>query len=159
MPDMLVKLYQLPEAQPLYDQLSSVGIEIRRSIAPEKHLVVGWVQQHFGAAWGSETEVAYSNHPVSCWIATDETGCIGFACYDATTKGFFGPTGVNETYRGKGIGRALLLACMHDMRAQGYGYGIIGAAGPVDFYAKAVDAVAIPDSWPGVYKGMLREPK
>jgi hypothetical protein len=45
------------------------------------------------------------------------------------------------------------------MRAQGYGYAIIGAAGPVDFYAKAVNAVAIPDSWPGVYKGMLRDPQ
>ena len=155
MPDMLVKLYQLPEIKPLIDQLSAEGIDVRRSIAPEKHIVVDWVREHFSAGWASETDVAYSNHPISCWIATHKGACVGFACYDATSKGFFGPTGVNETYRGKGIGKALLLVCMHDMRSQGYGYGVIGAAGPVDFYAKAVNAVEIPDSWPGVYKGML----
>ena len=46
-----------------------------------------------------------------------------------TAKAFFGPTGVDETYRGKGIGKALLLVCLHDMYAQGYAYGIIGDAG------------------------------
>lgn len=159
MPDMLVKLYQLPEAKPLLDKLNFLGFTVRRSIAPEKHIVVNWVREKFNAAWGSETETAYSNHPVSCWVATYEETLIGFACYDATAKAFFGPTGVNEKYRGKGIGKALLLVCLHDMYAQGYGYGIIGGAGPVDFYAKAVGAVAIPDSSPGMYRGMLRDPK
>ena len=157
MPDLLVKLYELPEVQPLIADLHAQGIDVRRSIAPEKYVVVEWVRGCFGAAWASETDVAYSNHPVSCWIATHEEKCIGFACFDATTKAFFGPTGVDETYRGKGIGKALLLVCLHDMRAQGYGYTIIGAAGPVDFYVKTVGAIPIPDSSPGVYRGMLSD--
>lgn len=36
-----------------------------------------------------------------------------------------------------------------------YGYAIIGWVGPAEFYAKAVGAVEIPDSTPGVYRGML----
>jgi GNAT superfamily N-acetyltransferase len=63
---------------------------------------------------------------------------------------------VDETYRGRGIGKALLLACLHDMWAQGYGYAIIGWAGPVDFYIRAVGAIVIPDSSPGIYRGMLK---
>lgn len=157
--DMLVKLYELPPMQPLLDELSAQGIEVRRALAPEKHFVTAFIGQHFGAYWVSETEVAYASRPPSCWIATHEGRCIGFACYDTTAKGFFGPTGVDETYRGKGIGRALLLACLYDMRAQGYGYAIIGDAGPMDFYTKAVGAVAIPGSNPGVYRGMLHAPK
>lgn len=85
-----------------------------------------------------------------------EDKLVGFACYDATCKGFFGPTGVDDVCRGKGVGTALLLACLHDMRAQGYGYAVIGGAGPVAFYEKTVGAIEIPDSKPGIYKGMLR---
>jgi len=34
---------------------------------------------------------------------------IGFAAFEATMRGFFGPTGVAETERGKDIGKALLI--------------------------------------------------
>ena len=37
----------------------------------------------------------------------------------------------------------------------GYAYAIIGAAGPVEFYAKAVGATVIPDSSPGIYADLL----
>ena len=159
MPDMLVKLYDLPEVKPLVGSLRAEGIDVRRSIAPEKHVIVNWVRQKFSPGWASETEVAYTNHPIACWIATQEAKCVGFACYNATAKDFFGPTGVDERCRGKGIGRALLLVCLYDLLAQGYAYAIIGAAGPTDFYKKAVGAVAIPDSWPGIYRGMLYDQK
>lgn len=156
MTDMLVKLYALPPLHPEIEAQHAHGIEIRRSIAPEKHLVVDWVQKHFNPHWGSETDVAYGNKPVSCFVATLDERLIGFACYDATARGFFGPTGVLEVARGKGTGKALLLACLHDMLAQGYGYGVIGGVGPADFYTKAAGAVIIPDSTPGIYRGMLK---
>lgn len=41
------------------------------------------------------------------------------------------------------------------MRAAGYAYAIIGGVGPADFYARAVGAVEIPDSTPGIYADML----
>ncbi len=156
MPDMLVKLYALPDAQPVYQKLAAEGIDIRRALAPERHVVLAWVRATFGEFWVSETEIAYSNRPISCWVATDDGLCVGFGCYDATQRGFFGPTGVNESMRGKGVGKALLLACLHDMRSQGYGYAVIGGVGPIDFYATCVGAVLIPDSDPGIYRGMLR---
>jgi hypothetical protein len=98
---------------------------------------------------------ALSSNPVSCYIAVKEERLIGFACYDATALGYFGPTGVEESQRGKGTGRALLLACLLDMRIKGYGYAVIGFVGPAEFYRKAVGAVEIPDSTPGIWKGML----
>jgi ribosomal protein S18 acetylase RimI-like enzyme len=155
MPDMLVKLYSLPRWDTLREKLAAQGIDIRRTIPPEKHKVVEWVRQHFGAGWASETEVAYTNHPTSCFIAVCNKKILGFACYDATCKDFFGPTGVDETQRGQGIGKALLLACMDAMAAEGYAYAIIGSAGPQDFYVKAVGATPIEGSHPGIYRGML----
>src|SRR5690606_24943015 len=119
MPDMLVKLYELPDSKPLIDSLSAAGIDVSPSIAPATHHITAWVRQHFSQGWQSETEVSYSRNPISCWVATQESTLLGFACYDVTAKGFFGPTGVDETLRGKGIGKALLFACLEDMRAQG----------------------------------------
>lgn len=57
--------------------------------------------------------------------------------------------------RGKGIGEALLIESLAAMRATGYAYAIIGGAGPTQFYARAVGAVEIPGSTPGIYAGML----
>ena len=157
MNDLLVKLYELPPLAPVLASQQEQGILIRRGIAPEKHIVLDWIETHFGRGWASETDVAYCNQPNTCFVATVRQRLVGFACYDTTRRGFFGPTGVDEEMRGKGIGKALLLACLHDMYAQGYGYGIIGAAGPVDFYKRAVGAIEIENSSPGVYFNMLRE--
>jgi len=41
------------------------------------------------------------------------------------------------------------------MKHQGVGYAIIGGVGPAEFYTKAVGAVAIEDSAPGIYRGLL----
>jgi len=153
MTDMLVKLYALPP-MPSID----ATIHLRRGLAPEKHLVLDWVETHFSAYWRSECDVAFARQPVSCFLAIEDKQLIGFGCYDTTRRAFFGPTGVLESARGRGLGKALLLACLHDMYAQGYGYGIIGGVGPVEFYQKAVGATVIHDSTPGVYDGLLRKP-
>lgn len=151
MSDMLVPLYRLPK-----ENDPSNDFSIRRPLAPEKSIVLAWVKDHFGQGWSDECDVAFSNAPVTCYIAIQDEQLIGFACYDATMKNFFGPTGVKEDARGLGAGKALLLRCFHSMKEAGYGYGIIGGAGPVEFYEHTLGAIAIPDSKPGIYAGMLR---
>ncbi len=157
MSDLLVRLYKLPALEPVIEAQRAAGIVIRRAIAPEKSAVLKWVGKYFNERWVSEVDVTFGHIPVGCFIAVVDKEMIGFGCCDATARGFFGPTGVSEEARGKGTGKALLLACLHDLRAQGYGYGIIGGAGPVDFYVKAVAATVIEDSSSGLYEGMLRE--
>ncbi|MHC2333048.1 GNAT family N-acetyltransferase [Bradyrhizobium sp. USDA 4454] len=153
--DMLVKLYALPNSRPAYDRLQQGGIVMRRALAPEKHKVTAWVRETFSEAWASETDVAFSRQPVSCFIATQQKKIVGFACYDATCRNFFGPTGVAPAAQQGGIGKALLFACLEDMKYQGFGYAIIGGVGPAEFYEKAVGAVAIDGSAPGIYRGLL----
>jgi GNAT superfamily N-acetyltransferase len=156
MPDMLVKLYELPPLQPYLDKMAGQGVQLRRGLPPEKHNVLKWVGEHFSPFWVSETDVAFGHQPPGVFVATENDKLLGFACIDATARGVFGPTGVDEATRGRGIGAALLLIALHDMRARGYAYGVIGGAGPTEFYAKIVGAVEIPDSWPGLYTGLLR---
>lgn len=149
--DMLVRLCNLQFEQPALPE----GIVIKRAIGPELHVVTDWVRREFGEGWASECTVAITNQPSTCFVAVENGKILGFACYDATYRDFFGPTGVSEEARNKGIGKALLMRCMEAMYHAGYAYAIIGGAGPKDYYGRCVDAMLIPDSEPGVYFQML----
>jgi hypothetical protein len=152
--DMLVKLYTLPNPTDLLQRLATKKIVIRRAMAHEKHLVLNWVETHFCNAtpgWRSECDVAFSHSPIACQIAIKEDQVVGFACYDVAAKNLFGPIGIAENQRLKGVGTLLLVTTLYCMRDQGYAYGIIGHAGPANFFTKAVGAIAIPDSTPGIY--------
>ena len=157
MSDMLVKLYDLPDYSGAVAGLRSAGVEIRRAIPPEKHLAVNWVMKTFNSpGWASECEKAFGNTPVACMLAVEKEAIVGFCCYDATCRGFLGPMGVNESCRNRGIGKALLWAALHAMWEIGYGYAVIGWAGPKDFYARTVGATVIEGSTPGIYRGMAK---
>jgi predicted N-acetyltransferase YhbS len=153
--DMLVRLYDLPDAAELYREVAAAGVTLRRARAFEKHTVAAFAKEHFSAKWVSEIEVALSRQPVACFIATRDQRILGFACIDVTQRGFFGPTGVAESARSLGLGKALLFKALDALRELGYAYAIIGGVGPKEFYAKACGAVEIAGSNPGVYSDIL----
>ena len=157
MHDMLVRLYDLPDLPPALDGARRAGVSVRRALAPEVAVVVAWAQEHFPGS-AAEVRIACGRMPISCFIAVREGRILGFACYDATARNFFGPEAVVEAERGRGVGRALLLAALHAQREQGYAYSIVGGVGPAEFYARTVGAVAIAGSTPGIYAGMLNLP-
>lgn len=153
--DMLVRLYDLPDSTVLARQVEDAGVIVRRARAFEKHTVSEFAVANFSPKWASEVEVAISRQPVTCFIATKEKRILGFACYDATMRGFFGPTGVLDEARGLGLGKLLLLRSLEALREAGYAYGIIGGVGPREFYEKACGAIEIAGSDPGVYRDLL----
>lgn len=152
MPDLLVNLLELPALEPISDQ----SVNIRRAQPFEITPVREFIEKNFSVAWADEVSVGFANKPVTVYIATRDARVIGFAGYECTRKAFFGPTGVAEKERGRGIGKALLIAAMSGLRELGYVYGIIGGAGPVGFYREAVGAIVIPDSAPGIYTDLLK---
>lgn len=153
--DLLVNLYgrKLDE---LRRRAEGVEATIRTALPPEQHIVKDWVRTHFSEYWVSEVSAAMAHQPPGCLVAVVDGELVGFACHDATARGFFGPTGVSETQRGKGIGLALFYHALMAMKAQGYAYAIVGSAGPVDFYVNAVGAMPIPSDNEDIYKGLLR---
>ncbi len=90
--DMLVKLYDLRPDAELEARIAAHGFEIRPALPPELHVVTRWIASRFGEGWASEATIAMSRQPVSCLLAIAEGKLAGFACYDATARGFFGPT-------------------------------------------------------------------
>jgi len=156
MPDLLVNLLKLPPLEPAPHELNNGNIIVRRAQPFEITQTLDFVEREFSVAWADEISVGFANKPVTVYIATTEKEIIGFAAYECTRRGFFGPTGVVDSMQGRGIGKALLLASLWGLREMGYVYGIIGRAGPVGFYEKAVGAIVIPDSEPGIYTDLLK---
>ena len=153
--DMLVRLYDLPDSGELQQRVEAGGVALRRPRAFERDAVVAFVAEHFSPKWVSEVKVAVDRQPAACFIATRESKIIGFACYDTTARGFFGPTGVSEDARGLGVGKALLFLALEALREMGHAYAIIGGVGPREFYEKACGAFEIPGSDPGFYTDLL----
>lgn len=148
--DMIANLIRLPREKELE------GIKIKRVFAGEKMQVLHYIREHFNEGWVYEAENAIMQH--KCFIATKDGQILGFACYDASAKDYFGPIGVTESTRGTGVGTALLLRTLTCMREEGYGYAIIGWVGDAEmFYRKVVNAEWVPGGEPenSIYSNLI----
>lgn len=148
--DMIVGLYNLPTIEVAKD------IKIKRAFVGDKESILNFVESHFQKSWVYETECALMQS--KCFIATENGKVIGFACYDASAKGFFGPIGIDPNRRGEKIGQALLLRTLNAMKEYGYAYAIIGWVDKAEqFYKKTVGAEYIKGGNPenSVYSNMV----
>lgn len=154
--DMLVNLLDLPVISEDEKKLRETeNVVIRRAMAPDMYRVLDFIERNSTLSAKGEATVAFSHQPVTLFIATYYDEIVGYACYEATFRSFFGPLRVRDEWQRKGIGRILLVKALEGLRDMGYVYGIIGFVGPVDFYRRTVGAVEIPDSTPGGYRDML----
>ncbi len=157
MADMLVKLYNIPYSHDIEENIFKSGIRIKKALAPDRSRIIAFSRTCAKDDYSDEVQAAFSNNPITCYIATRGKEIMGFACYEATARNFFGPMAVLESKRKKGVGKALLLKALESMRELGYAYAIIGwpANSAVSFYKKCVDAIMIDEKFPGVYKRMI----
>ncbi len=151
--DMLVNLNTLPPAPPVPE-----GVLLKRAWAGDSEQILQFIRDNFYPGWLYEAQKALLQSPGTCFIATKNGELIGFACYDASARGFFGPIGVREDLRATDVGTALLFRTLNAMLDAGYGYAVIGWVGDArPFYQKTVHAIDIPDSDPdrSVYKSRI----
>lgn len=148
--DMIVNLTNLPEYK------IDNEVKIKRAFAGDKEQILTFISDNFQKTWMYEAEKALLQD--KCFIATRQGKVVGFACFDTTAKGFFGPTGVTERERHNGIGKALLIRTLGAMCEYGYGYAIIGWVSDAEnFYRKTVNAEFVKGGEPenSVYSNMI----
>jgi len=155
MPDMLVNLYAMPNHDGYLEELREKGIEIKRAMAVNRDAIHNYIASTFNEGWANEAERGIWQQTPTTFVAVKDREIIGFASYDCTGLGYFGPLGVSESERKSGVGRALTLRCLDAMREKGYGYAIIGWAGPTKFYEKIANAVVIEGEDKAIYKNMV----
>ena len=113
------------------------GYVVRRA-APEEHALAAAIGAEFGGAWPWEVTRALAYDPPGVHVAVAADGSYAaFAAHDGNNAGlgWFGPAGTWPAHRGKGLGEALLLACLVDVAAD-HAQCEIAWIGPREFYAK-----------------------
>lgn len=105
---------------------------------------INFVKKNFRLGfWSQEVPFSFENDPPTTFIAKDRRGnIVGWACHSTFFPGSFGPTGVERSLRGKGIGRELLCWCLWDMKQMGLDTcTILWVVGDtVKFYSKVLGA-------------------
>ena len=157
MTDMIVKLYG-HGMESKQKELAETGIQIKQALAIDKAEITKFIDENFNdicPGWVDECASSLMRHPTACFIAVADREVIGFCCYDGTAKGMVGPVGVNKEWRGKGIATELLFQTFEAMRYVGYAYAIIGWVSSVEYYQNACGAVALDNTFPGIYSRMI----
>jgi mycothiol synthase len=108
--------------RPLTEALASAGIEVRPATERDILPLIAFMEEHFphwtGDARRALGYLVNGEHGMATLhVATDNGAIIGYA---QTHLERFGPFGVDESYRGRGIGAVLLSRALTAMRAQGY---------------------------------------
>ena len=121
--------------------LAGRGISFRRLRHEDETALRPWVHEHWGYGWATEACNSLKNDPVTSHVAVNDGRIVGFATYDvmALTSGF-GPTGVEESMRGLGLGKILLFRCLEDMKKRGDRHCEVTWVGPISYYSHTVGA-------------------
>ncbi len=119
----------------------SRGYEIRRA-RPDERTLLDAVHIEFGGAWPFELERALGHDEPGVHVALENERYCAFAAHDGNNRGlgWFGPTGTWPAHRGKGLGEALLMACLVDVGRE-HPRCEVSWIGPRAFYDKVAGIV------------------
>ncbi len=121
------------------------GYTLCRVDATTRALALDWIGRRFAPVWALEAGRALDGPRRALHVAFldgDYAAPVAFAAADGNNQGlgWFGPAGTDGAHRGKRLGEALLLRCLHDVRGLPEA-GVIAWIGPKEFYRKTVGAV------------------
>lgn len=110
----------------------------------DRDRVLTFIEEHFGSIWRFEAEKAFERDEPPLFITEEDGAITGFAAHDVNNRGlgFFGPTGVAKSMRGRGLGCELLRASLADLHRLGYPRAVIPWTDALDFYRKCSGAEA-----------------
>jgi GNAT superfamily N-acetyltransferase len=117
--------------------------EVRRPAYDEAERVLAFVERAFGRVWRFEAAKAFERELPPAFISEAGGEIIGFAVHDVNNRGlgWFGPTGVDATMRGRGVGGRLLVASLGDLQRLGYDNAVIPWTDALEFYRKVAGAI------------------
>jgi len=120
---------------------ASPAYELRRASPADADALAAMITAAFSAAWAFEVGQALRCDPPAVHVAVERASgaYVAFAAHDGNNRGlgWFGPTGTLPEHRGRGLGAALLHACLEDVAAAGHEVCEVAWIGPRDFYERA----------------------
>ena len=128
------------EAHQLAQDLKKSGYEVNKATPAIAGELSDFITSNFSAGWAKESKNAIGRGSGAVFVAKHGEQIAGFAAHDGNNSGlgWFGPAGTAASHRGNGTGKALLVACMANMRKAGHPYATVAWIGPREFYRKSV---------------------
>jgi GNAT superfamily N-acetyltransferase len=128
-------------ADELAANVRAKGYEIRRA-RPDETALLAAVAAGFGGAWPFELAAALAYTPAGVHVVLKDGAYCAFAAHDGNNRGlgWFGPTGTWPEHRGKGLGEAVLMACLVDVASE-HSRCEVAWIGPRPFYDKVAGIV------------------
>ncbi|MBY8979781.1 MAG: GNAT family N-acetyltransferase [Candidatus Lokiarchaeota archaeon] len=135
--------------------LKKEGYKYERVQPEDFDKIYDFVKQQFpNNTWAAEVKFSLHFNPPTTFIAKNaHNNIVGWATHSQFFPGSFGPTGVKESLRGKGIGTILFLWCLWDIKQKGLEKSeIMWVVGDtIKFYSKVIGAYISPIFYP-MYK-------
>lgn len=115
-------------------------VVVRRAQASDWLQVEAFIREKFTEVWRHEAGLAVHRDPSTMFIARRDGCIVAFGCHAIYRRDWFGPIATDPDERGSGIGEALLRLCLDDIAAAGIAAAEVCWIGPMNFYARTVDA-------------------
>ncbi len=125
------------------NELVHNGFLFRKARLQEKKELVSWVRDTFSPFWAYEVSCGFSEDSTSIWLAEHKGEVVGFSAYSVLEPDWFGPIGVDERVRGKGIGTVLLYKAISSLRLDGHRFVTIPWTELLFFYSQLPGIVSI----------------
>ncbi len=118
------------------------GYTVRRASDGDRDQLLAFIARSFAPVWAYEAALALTGPRQALHAAWFRGVPVAFAAADGNNRGlgWFGPAGTDPSHRGRGLGEALLIHCLQDVRGLPEG-GVIAWIGPKAFYARSCGAV------------------
>lgn len=132
----LSRFWFLRRVHNVEEAFEAEGIVFRRPGPAERDRVSAWVAEKFSPFWGYEAAATFGEQGVKTLVAEEGGETLGFASYGGLEPEWFGPIGVEERLRGKGIGSVLLFKALESMREEGLSEAVIPWTSHLFFYTQ-----------------------
>ena len=143
-----LQAFRVPERVVRLDEgLVGGGTTIRLAEPGERERVRDFVMERSGFNWSFETARAIGPRGSGVWIAEEDGEIIAFSVFGSLEDHWFGPIGVSEEKRKRGLGSALLFRTLQSMKDLGITRAIIPWTGHLYFYSQVPGVVGLRHYW------------
>jgi len=122
-------------------------IVFRKPSFAEKSKVQEWIEGRFGKFWTYEVGEAFRAPTPKVWVAEKGDEILGFSAYSALERYWFGPIGVSDQIKHKGLGTVLLFKTLDSMREEGCSTACIPWTGHLFFYTQVPGIMGVRHYW------------
>ncbi|MGQ9515078.1 MAG: GNAT family N-acetyltransferase [Thermoproteota archaeon] len=123
------------------------GYSFSVALKDQKEKVTEWVRSNFGPLWSHEASEAFRHRTPSVILASKGDSIVGFAAHGALELDWFGPIGVIESERNKGIGSVLLFKSLISMKEEGRRNAIIPCGSHFFFFSQIPSIRGVRNYW------------